>query len=291
MAAARAFTAAEGSPWTRQEAEALVEDYLAMLECELAGERYNKAAHNRALQRRVPARNRQAIEFKHANVSAVMIALDYRYIAGYKPRWNVQSSLREVVESAVARRPELAALCAAVAERPAETASVSQRRLTLVKVPRIELPTGLVAERRRGKRVPQRVDYSQREERNRSLGLAGELAVMDFEHRRLWDAGHRRLAERIEHVAKSIGDGLGYDVHSFGENGEDRLIEVKTTRGGESMPFFVSRRELDVSVESGSQYHLYRVFDFDRSLRLFTVAGALRDTCALEPALYQGRVR
>jgi hypothetical protein len=36
--------------WSREEVEAAVADYLAMLASELGGEPYNKAAHNRALQ-------------------------------------------------------------------------------------------------------------------------------------------------------------------------------------------------------------------------------------------------
>ncbi len=86
------------------------------------------------------------------------------------------------------------------------------------------------------------VNYLAREARNASLGAAGEDFVMALEHRRLWEAGARRLAERIEQVSKTQGDGLGYDIASFELDGRESLIEVKTTSFGALTPFFASRR-------------------------------------------------
>ena len=60
------------------------------------------------------------------------------------------------------------------------------------------------------------------------MGLAGEQFIAEFEARRLHAAGQKSLAERVEHVAGSRGDGLGYDVLSFEVSGEERFIEVKT---------------------------------------------------------------
>ena len=39
-----------GEEWSDLENDAIVADYFSMLSDELAGSRYNKAAHNRALQ-------------------------------------------------------------------------------------------------------------------------------------------------------------------------------------------------------------------------------------------------
>lgn len=50
--------------WTRDEVEATVADYFAMLELELSAEPYSKADHNRALQVRI-GRSKGSIEFKH----------------------------------------------------------------------------------------------------------------------------------------------------------------------------------------------------------------------------------
>jgi len=93
---------------------------------------------------------------------------------------------------------------------------------------------------------PAKRDYFAQEAWNRTLGRAGELFMLDLEARRLHAAGKKTLSSRVEHVAVTQGDGLGYDVLSFEENGSERLIEVKTTAFGELTPFF-SRNELERS--------------------------------------------
>lgn len=53
-------------------------------------------------------------------------------------------------------------------------------------------------------------DYLERANQNQALGLAGELAVIDYERKRLSALGLDLLANKVEHVAKSRGDGLEY---------------------------------------------------------------------------------
>ena len=129
-------------------------------------------------------------------------------------------------------------------------------------------------------------NYLEIEARNRSLGLKGEELVLQFEHERLWRAGLKSLANRIEHVSAIRGDHLGYDIHSFEENGRDRLIEVKTTRFGALTPFFVSRNEVSVSVVRQDEYQLYRLYCFAEHPKLFVLGGSLSSTCELEPASF-----
>ena len=128
---------------------------------------------------------------------------------------------------------------------------------------------------------------TEREAQNSSLGLAGEKFALDVEHRRLWEAGERRLAERIEHVSLTRGDGLGYDIHSFELDGRDRVIEVKTTSFGAMTPFFASSREVAVSEERAPEFKLYRVFKFRDAPRMFVLSGALRETCVLDAVQYR----
>jgi len=130
-------------------------------------------------------------------------------------------------------------------------------------------------------------DYLEREAQNRSLGLAGEAFVVEFEHWRLAGMGQHRLANRVEHVSVSKGDGLGYDVLSFESDGRERLIEVKTTTFGRDTPFFVSRGELALSQGAKDQFHLYRLFEFRKSPRLFDLSGALDQHCLLDPVTYR----
>lgn len=63
--------------WSREEVEATVSDYFEMLALELRGEPYNKAEHNRNLQKFLNARTKAAVELKHQNISAVLIELGY----------------------------------------------------------------------------------------------------------------------------------------------------------------------------------------------------------------------
>ena len=84
--------------WSREEVEAAVADYFDMLARELRGEPFNKAQHNRMLQRLLNNRSHGAIERKHQNISAILIELGYPYIDGYKPLGNYQELLRLVVE-------------------------------------------------------------------------------------------------------------------------------------------------------------------------------------------------
>ena len=73
----RALDARAGEDWRREEVELIVADYLSMLLQELAGQPYNKTAHRRLLRQRLPARSDGSIEFKHANISAVMLEMGY----------------------------------------------------------------------------------------------------------------------------------------------------------------------------------------------------------------------
>ena len=123
------------------------------------------------------------------------------------------------------------------------------------------------------------------EARNQSLGRAGEEMVLRFEHERLWRAGQRSLAYRVEQVSRTQGDHLGYDIHSFESDGRNRLIEVKTTRFGAMTPCFATRNELGISDAYEREYQLYRLFSF-REPKLFVLPGSLRNTCELEPVSF-----
>lgn len=135
------------------------------------------------------------------------------------------------------------------------------------------------------------VNYLEREARNASLGTAGERFVLQLEHRRLWARGERRLANKIEHVAQTRGDGLGYDILSYEEDGRERLIEVKTTRFGNMTPFFATRNEVDVSGRKHERFHLYRVFRFTSKPQVFVLYGSLHQSVMLDPIAYRATLR
>lgn len=134
-------------------------------------------------------------------------------------------------------------------------------------------------------------NYLELEARNRVLGLAGEEFAIRFERERLWYLGQKRLADKIEHVARTRGDGEGFDILSFEESGRERLIEVKTTTFGRHTPFFVTRNEVGVSEERAEDYFVYRLFDFRDNPRLFLVPGGISMSFDLEATQFRARLR
>lgn len=271
--------------WNRLEVEALVADYLKMLSLELAGQAFSKTAHRRALQQKLKGRTDGSIEFKHCNISAVMRDLGFPTVRGYQPRSNYQSLLREVVEAQVTRQTSLDSLALAAVEQPAVSPELIDFSKVVANAPKRQHVATDAAPYR--DYAPVKRDYIAREARNTSLGVAGEEFVVRFEHWRLNQLGQPKLADRVEHVSQTQGDGLGYDVLSFDANGKERFIEVKTTAFGKETPFFVTRNELDFSKDAKDHFVLCRLFEFRQTPRLFALNGALDQHCALDPATYR----
>jgi hypothetical protein len=272
--------------WTTEEVEAVVADYFAMLAAEIAGKSYSKTDHRRRLLSLLRRRSEQSIEFKHANISAVLIELGFPYIAGYKPRSNYQRLLYEVVSRRLSSNPELLHLAAVDVERPVNAPMVSDILQALTAPPKPSTRSEHRVADRKSTYLPAPVNYLEREARNRALGEAGEEFVINFERARLIKLGCETLASKIEHVAKTKGDAEGFDILSYERSGRERLIEVKTTKYGPYTPFFVSRNEVQISKAHAKQYHLYRVYAFRNDPRLFSLHGALSRTCDLDPATY-----
>jgi len=271
--------------WSREEVEAIVADYLQMLTLELSGQSYNKTEHRRRLQGKLNARSDASIEFKHSNISAAMIDLGFPYIRGYQPRANYQALLAVVAEEQVRGKATLDQAALAAVQQPAVTPLQTDFSKVKSDAPKRQHQVAEASKPLLFKAVKR--DYLEREAQNRSLGLAGEEFIVQFEHWRLIELGQHRLADRVEHVSQSKGDGLGYDVLSFESDGKERLIEVKTTTFGRDTPFFVSRGELALSKGARDQFHLYRLFEFRKSPRLFDLPGALDQHCLLDPVTYR----
>lgn len=271
--------------WTRFEVEAIVADYLKMLSLELAGQSFSKTAHRKALQQKLNGRSDGSIEFKHCNISAVMRDLGFPRLRGYQQRVNYQSLLRDVVEAQVARQTSLDSLALAAVEQPAVTPDVIDFTKVITGAPRRQHFASEAAPYR--DYAPVKRDYIAREARNTTLGLAGEEFVVRFEHWRLNQLGQPKLADRVEHVSQTQGDGLGYDVRSFDADGKERFIEVKTTAFSKETPFFVTRNELDFSKDASDHFVLCRLFEFRQKPRLFSLNGALDQHCALDPVTYR----
>jgi hypothetical protein len=277
--------------WSQEEVAATVADYLDMLGHELRGEPFSKREHNRRLQSRLYERSAGAIEFKHQNISAILIEQGFPYIEGYKPRANYQDRLRTEVLTRLEANPLLIATAEQLVTAPMNVPSSRGDIEGLIVPPPVPDRPDRVYERRVLPMPPRLgINYLEREARNVALGAAGEEFVLHLEHRRLWEAGARHLAERIEHSSRTHGDGLGYDVLSYDLDGRERLIEVKTTAFGMMTPFFASAREVNVSAERADAFRLYRLFRFRTDPKVFILPGSLRGSCTLDPVQYRASV-
>lgn len=272
----------DGSDWAASEVMLIVADYLAMLSFELNGQHYNEVEHRRRLLEQLPGRTALTLKFKHCNISAVMLELGFPYLKDYQPRSNFQRGLLvdEVARQVMKHRALDEAALLAV-QRPAAVPMVTDFLAVKTDVPMRETAvheTGPAYARPAVQR-----DYLAREAQNRSLGQAGERFALSYERWRLIQLGVGQLAERVEHVADTEGDGLGYDIRSFDHDGSERYIEVKTTSFGVRTPFFVTSNEVRFSRDRAPQFRLYRLFDFRVCPRLFELAGPIDQHCHLDP--------
>ncbi|MEZ8325480.1 DUF3883 domain-containing protein [Vibrio cyclitrophicus] len=151
------------------------------------------------------------------------------------------------------------------------------------------------AKKKRAKKKPSShkesppVDWAERDERNRSLGNAGEELVLEYERKFLIENNLEHLVEELDHVA-THDSGAGYDIKSFDVNGVEKYIEVKTTRGSQTTPFYISRNEVNKSSELGQKYWIYRVYNLNTDkgqANFYELNGPVKKHFNLEPETYK----
>jgi hypothetical protein len=262
--------------WSDSENDAIVADYFAMLASELAGHTINKAERNRALQAFIK-RGRGSIEYKHQNISAILLGLGETWIAGYKPAFNFQRSL----EKAVLRWLDAHPGWITRAPSPMAAKGMAESAALWIGPPPTMSNAPEPEEAEQAMVIARRYDVAERDERNRALGKAGEELVVKHERRNLASAGRHDLAELVRWVSDADGDGAGYDIASFHPDGSARLIEVKTTNGWERTPFHISSNELAVSEERRAEWCLVRLWNFSRTPRAFELYPPLETHVAL----------
>jgi hypothetical protein len=270
----------EGTPWTDDELDLIVADYFAMLDAERSGRAYVKAQRNRALREQI-GRSRGSVEFKHQNISAVLLELGMDWIAGYKPALNYQNALIDAVDRYLSLHGALLEPTPpAFRHEAVETVFVPPPALDLSAAKTVRLA-----------QLIRKFDPLERDHRNRALGRAGEEFVLDVERSRLKLAGLARLADNVRWVANEEGDGAGYDILSFDLTGRERQIEVKTTNGVATTPFFLSRNEIETARARMDKWRLYRVHEFAKAPRIFEMSPPLDDKLVLQPDTWRASFR
>ncbi len=86
--------------WGEDELKHLFRAYLHMLQDELDGRPYRKVDYNREVQERT-GRSKSSVEFKFANVSAVLDDLGLDWVQGYLPRFNYQGLMVSMGRQAI----------------------------------------------------------------------------------------------------------------------------------------------------------------------------------------------
>lgn len=254
-----------------------------MLVEELSGRPYVKAQHSAALMEKI-GRTHRSVEFKHMNISAVLAELGRPTIRGYKPKYNYQSAIIGAVERYLISHPDIEQLAQAslmenvqgMAESGTlfEEAAPAPGEAPWARDPNLE-------------RIVRKFDPSVRDAHNRALGHAGEQLIFDAEKSRLMFADRADLAAKVRWVAQEDGDGAGYDIYSFNESGEERLLEVKTTVGSRTTPFLLTRNEHELSRERPDAFCICRVFEFSRTPKLFKLRPPLDQAVMLTPEVYR----
>lgn len=255
-----------------------------MLRMELIGEPFFKSRHNDALQNLIK-RSKGSIEFKHQNISAVLVLLGEPWIAGYKPRNNFQKALIDGIERYLENRQSYIPL------KAHQIAGLEEANLSLF----IEEPPQKMNDTEdihpALSRLIRKFDPAKRDERNRALGKAGEERALHHEHWRLKHAGRGDLARRVRWVSQEDGDGAGYDIRSFTNSGEERLLEVKTTMGHRTTPFYLSQNEKEFAEERGDALRIFRLYNFASAPRAFEMAPPLEERLVLSPTNYRASFR
>lgn len=272
--------------WSNTEVQLITADYFNMLTAELKGIPYSKANHRKALLPLLSNRSEGSVEFKHQNISAILIELGQPYIKGYLPRFNYQRILKEAVidylrnnlmledqfreySDKVIKKPELISDFSKLIVEPPKPGFAAEPLMTY-------------------NSNPIKTNYLEREQKNHHLGVLGEEFVINFERWKLINSGKEKLAEQIRWISKEEGEGAGFDILSWNLDGTDKYIEVKTTKLGKETPIFFSKNELNFSIEKSNSYHLYRLFNFEEQAKMFTKSGALSDICYSVPVSFKG---
>lgn len=137
--------------------------------------------------------------------------------------------------------------------------------------------------------TPRKIDFDAKSKKQKKIGLAGELVVLNYEKKYLEDHGLTKYANRVKHISLEKGDGAGYDILSFDLNGNERYIEVKTTTDRANTPFYLTENEVAFSKQYPNNFVIFRVYDFnpsDNTGSFYTIAGDLESKVEMSPLLY-----
>ena len=278
-----------GVDWTPEENAAIVAVYFDMLGIVARDEKLNKAAHNAALRERLQRRTRGSIERKFMNVTAALAEMSKPTLDGYAPNANIQDDLTPAIEEYVAKNSTVVEMIFQDLESSPDTIDEN-----FDKAESLHLTQRSAASRRTRNQRSQSPRSSTLQGATKPTGsLAGRGKSGSFATRSTASPGlaGRTSLRKSNMSLRTRGDGLGYDIESFEEDGSPRRIEVKSTNAGASSPFMLSPNEVLRSLALGSSYRLYRVYSLRTRPKFFILTGSLERQLLLEACAYRARLR
>lgn len=114
-------------------------------------------------------------------------------------------------------------------------------------------------------RAPRKIDWDSVNKNKKITGLKGEEIVLEMEKSYLDSIGRQDLSEKVKHVSKEIGDGLGYDILSYFADEQEKYIEVKSTNKSSNNSFYLSQNELEFMKRNKNNSVIYRIFNINES--------------------------
>lgn len=109
-------------------------------------------------------------------------------------------------------------------------------------------------------RTARKIDnWEEINKKRKETGNKGEEIVFLLEQEYFISINRKDLADKVRHVSKEDGDGLGYDILSFFDDGKEKYIEVKSTTASIESPFNISKNELEFLEDHYDDAFIYRV--------------------------------
>jgi len=111
---------------------------------------------------------------------------------------------------------------------------------------------------------PRKIDWENVNKNRAITGLKGEEIAVEIEKDYLKSINRKDLAEKVKQVSIN-GDGDGYDILSYFPDGQEKYIEVKSSKNPNSNSFNISSNELDFMKRNQYNYQIWRMFNINES--------------------------
>ena len=177
----------------------------------------------------------------------------------------------------------------AVTVRWPDALPIAKNKINIPIAKRPEPASNYINKKQESELTPKIINYYENNAEKKRIGDLGEQFVLKYERKRLEALGKENLASQIKHIASEMGDGAGFDIESYNEDGTTRFIEVKTTKGNLDQPIYITHNELMKSTIEKDKYFLYRIYDYDEitdQAKVEIVSGDLTHLCDA-PILYK----